>query len=108
MKNRDGVHRTALVVDVDPAIVQLLDEVLTQAGSEVTSFTHCHPALDTLWHRTFTVLRTDHWLPDVNGAYLCGAAREQHGLEPAIFIVSAHPGRDRHTRMMELGADGCV
>jgi DNA-binding response OmpR family regulator len=108
MNSTELAHPTALVVDDDPAVVHLLGEVLDKTGYAVTSFTRGQPALDALWDRTFTVILTAHWLPDVNGEYLCVAVRSRYGPDPAVFFVTEGSRRDCYSRLIDLGADGCV
>ncbi|MDQ3901979.1 MAG: response regulator, partial [Actinomycetota bacterium] len=62
---------TALVVDDDPALLELLAEVLQDAGFSPTCFTRGQPALDTLATHGFDLLLIDLWLPDLKGFKLC-------------------------------------
>jgi DNA-binding response OmpR family regulator len=80
---------TALVVDDDPAILELLAEVLQDAEFTPTGFTHRQPALATLATQGFDLLLIDLWLPDLKGFRLCQAVRDWYGDVPTVVLLTA-------------------
>ena len=106
----DHNHRTptALVVDDDPAILQLLEEILQEAGFAPTCMTHAKPALAALADRSFDLLVLDQWLPDGNGLQICEAERTYHGNEAAVLIVTADARSERQVLALQLCADDFI
>lgn len=98
---------TALVVDDDPAIREVLVELLDEAGFATTAFDRGRPALAALAQRQFDVLLIDQWLPDINGMRICAAAQES-GTPAAVFLLTADPRLERHVTALTLGADDVV
>ena len=99
---------TALVVDDDPAILELLAEVLQDAGFSPTCFTRGQPALATLAGQGFDLLLIDLWLPDLKGFKLCEAARDWYGDAPAVMLITADQRVTSWITALDLGADDCV
>ena len=106
----DHNHRTptALVVDDDPAILQLLGEILQEAGFPPTCMTLAKPALAALAEHHFDVLVLDQWLPDGNGLQICEAERTYHGDESVVLIVTADARRERQVLALQLCADDFI
>ena len=108
MSNEDRQTYTALVIDDDPAILQLLEEVLHEAGYNPTCLTHAQPALEALATRPFDVLVIDQWLPDGNGLQICEAARARYGSDPVVLIITADARKERHVLSLQLCADDFI
>jgi DNA-binding response OmpR family regulator len=107
MTNIAEPGRTALVVDDDPAILEVLVEILDEAGFATTTFDRGLPALAALAERHFDVLLVDQWLPDINGIRICAAAQEA-GTTGAILMITADSRVERHITALTLGADDVV
>ena len=105
-----GAHsaRTALVVDDDPAILDLLAEILTDAGFAPTCFALGAPAEAALAQQGFDLLLVDQWLPDMNGLRLCEVARERYGTTPVIVMITADARRERKVTALTLFVDDFV
>jgi two-component system response regulator MprA len=99
---------TTLVVEDDPGMLALLQEVLQEAGFATTCFSHGQPALTALATHRFDVLVVDQWLPDMNGLQICEAARTYHGHEPVVLIVTADARREREHLALQLCADDFI
>jgi DNA-binding response OmpR family regulator len=99
---------SALVVDDEPALLSLLEDVLVDAGFETTCFGRGAPALDALAQRRFDLLVVDIGLPDTNGMRICEVARQRYGDEIAILIITADNRKERCITAFELGADDFV
>ena len=107
MTNAGETGRTALVVDDDPAIREVLVEILDDAGYATTAFDRGLPALAALAQRHFDVLLIDQWLPDINGMRICAAAQES-GTAAAVLMITADARVERHITALTLGADDVV
>ena len=108
MTNAMETRRTALVVDDDPAIREVLAEILEDAGFTTTAFAYGQPALAAMAPRHFDLLLIDQWLPDLNGIQICEAAHERYGNTAAVLLITADERTERHTTALMLGADDVV
>ncbi len=108
MTEPNSAARTALVVDDETPLLQLLEEVLEEAGFSVTCFGRGQPALDALASRRFDILVIDIGLPDMNGMRICEEARERYGDDVAILIITADNRKERCITALELGTDDFV
>ncbi len=100
----DGV-RTALVVDDEVALLQVLESVLAEAHFVTTCLERGQPALDLLDNHHFDLLIVDVGLPDMNGMRICTAARERYGDSTTIFVITADNRQQRCVTALEVGAD---
>lgn len=108
MMDYQNTGRTALVVDDEQPLLQLLDEVLSDAGFLTDCFDLGGPAMAALEKRRYDLLVVDIGLPDMNGMSICEAARERYGDSVAILIITADNRRERCITALELGADDFV
>lgn len=97
--------RTALLVEDDPSLLEVLHDTLVDAGFETLSVTAGQPAIDALAQRCFDVLIIDVSLPDMNGLAICEAARRRYQNRVAILVITGHHIRDRMLASLELCAD---
>jgi DNA-binding response OmpR family regulator len=100
--------RTAMVIDDELAIRELLEEVLGEAGFTTTSFAYGQPALDAIYKQHYDLLVVDIGLPDMNGLHICSAARDHYGERVAILIITADARKQRVISSFALGADDFV
>ncbi len=108
MGNIQSSARTALIVDDELPLLQLLGEVLDEAGFATTCFGTDAPALDALRTSRFDLLVVDIGLPDMNGMHICETARARYGEDVAILIITADNRKERCITALELGADDFV
>ena len=108
MTNVVETRRTALVIDDDPNIREMLVELLAPAGFTTTAFDRGRPALAAIDQRHFDLLLIDQWLPDLNGIQICEAAHERYGNTAAVLLVTADHRSERHIAALTLGADDVV
>jgi len=106
----DSGKTRVLVVDDDPAIVEMLVELLERDGRfEVqTAATGFDAGLRT---REFhpDVLVLDYMLPDINGNAVCRSIRSDASLKDVrIIIVSGVIDREHVDKLLEDGADDFV
>ncbi len=100
--------RTAMVVDDDKALLELLVEILVEDGFITTGFQRGKAALDALSQQRYELLIVDVGLPDINGMRICKAAREQYGDDIVIFIITGDQQRERVMTALEIGADDFI
>jgi two-component system, OmpR family, catabolic regulation response regulator CreB len=100
--------REALIVDDEPAILDLFEEILGDAGFTTTTFERGLPAIEAIKQRHFDLLLVDVGLPDISGMVICEQARERYGETAAILIITADSRTERLITALELGADDFV
>lgn len=108
MTNSAASGYTALVVDDDPAIREVLVEILQDVGLATTSFELGQPALLALIQNKFDLLLIDQWLPDINGLQICAAAQARYGDAAIVVMVTADPRVERHITALTTCADDVV
>ena len=108
MAELPNTGRTALIVDDEQPLLQLLDEVLGDAGFATDCFDLGQPAMTAIRQRRYDLLVVDIGLPDMNGMSICEAARARYGDSVAILIITADNRRERCITALELGADDFV
>ena len=108
MTNGVETRRTALAVDDDPAILELLVGILDEAGFTTTAFARGLPALAAINQRHFDLLLIDQWLPDIDGIQICEGAHARYGNTAAVLLVTADTGAERHITALTVGADDVV
>ncbi len=97
--------RTALVIDDDQSLLDLLAELLTDEGFTVSSYVLSRPAVDAMAQQRFDLIITDVNLPDMSGLELCDVAREQYGDDAVILVITGAKIQDCRVTSLELGAD---
>ena len=99
-----GNGQTVLVVDDEPALVELAEEMLASLGYEPRGTVSSAEALQALRENPagFDLLLTDEVMPEMNGTAL---ARAAHALRPDLPVVlcSGYGGEQFETRAAEAG-----
>jgi signal transduction histidine kinase/ActR/RegA family two-component response regulator len=94
-----GQGEVVMLVDDEPALVALGEEMLAAMGYEPVGFTDPRAALAALQRdpQRFDVVLTDHVMPGLSGAEL---ARALHALRPAlpVLMLSGHIGLEDGAR----------
>lgn len=96
-----------LIVDDDPAIVEMLVEVLERDGrfDTRTALTGFEAGIATREFRP-DVIVLDYMLPDINGNAVCETIRADKSLEHVkIIIVSGVVNREDVEKLLQSGAD---
>ena len=106
--NDEPTTATALVVEDDPALLELLAGLLQAAGFTSTCCTQGQAALAQLGAHAFDLLLLELWLPDVPGFAVCQAARERYGAGPIVILLTADQRVSSWVTALDLGADDCV
>ena len=105
MNNVTPLSRTALVVEDDQLMLNMLHDVLEDAGFETTAVDHGSPAMTLLTERRFDVLLIDIKLPDMNGLVICDAARERYQDQITILVITGVTVKWNCVSSFQLGAD---
>jgi len=82
-----------LVVDDEPALVSLADEILTRAGYSVVTALNAEEALDVMESGTFDLLISDVIMPGMNGYALAIKVRKKHP-KIKIQLVSGYDSNE--------------
>jgi two-component system OmpR family response regulator len=96
-----------LVVDDEVAITDLITEVLSIAGYQVTTSSDGLDALNQIRRSKFDLILLDVNLPKVDGFAVLEKIREGAPTQP-IIMISARIDKDDVTRGLRLGADDYV
>ena len=97
---------TILIVDDEPALRQMLGEILTQAGYRVRAAGSCTGAMESFMEQIPDAVLLDVMLPDGDGFELFGRLRQKQEL-PVIFL-SARDEDEARLRGLGLGADDYI
>ena len=95
-----------LIVDDEPALQQMLGEILTQAGYRTDSALSCAQALDRFRAAPPDAVLLDVMLPDGDGFALFGALRAVRDV-PVLFL-SARDEDETRLQGLGLGADDYI
>ncbi len=102
---RDGSSPHILVVDDEPAIVQLVRYVLGEHGYDVETAANGEEALDAIARRRPALMFLDIHMPVLDGEGLMKALRER-GIAVPVIVLTAGPGAEHWAN--KLGAHGSV
>ncbi len=94
-----------LVVDDEPAILSLVQQVLAQYGYSVKTASNGHEALEAMAQQRPAVVFLDMHMPVLDGEGFVRAMRER-GLDVPVIILTAGPSADHWAA--KLGVDGAV
>ncbi len=97
--------RTALIVEDDQALLDVLHEVLEDAGFETTAVDCGRPAMRMLAKQRFDVLLVDVNLPDMSGMVVCDTARERYQNQIVILVITGLNIGRRRTSSLQVCAD---
>jgi PAS domain S-box-containing protein len=99
-----GQGQTVLVVDDEPALVELAEELLAGLGYEPVGFASSAQALAAVRAdpRRFDLVLTDEVMPELTGTALAGALRELRPDLP-ILLASGYGGPQLDTRARAAG-----
>ncbi|WP_447553728.1 sigma-54-dependent transcriptional regulator [Vreelandella sp. EE22] len=93
-----------LVVEDDPAIRELLEEELHDAGYDTLGVSSAEEAIALLSHTSVAMMITDVRLPGISGIQLLQQLR-QSGSELGIIVITAFGTIDQAVEALKLGAD---
>src|SRR5437870_2548053 len=96
-------HRSVLVVDDDPHVLEVLEMRLAALGYDVTATQDAEEALRILSRRGFDVALVDLRMAPIDGIALTRAAHEKQSRLP-ILIMTAHGTIDNAVQAIREGA----
>ena len=105
MDHSSPPRQTALVVDDDQPILDLLHEVLEGAGFATTTADRGMAALTLLAKQRFDVLVVDVNLHDMSGMAVCDLARERYQGQIVILVMTGVNIEHRRAGSIHLCAD---
>jgi DNA-binding response OmpR family regulator len=95
-----------LVVEDEPAIRELVAEILVEEGYEVVQAPDGAMALEAIDHNSaFDLVVLDMWMPNVNG-WQFASALNVRGLPVPLLVMTA--ARDAKEHANEIGARGYI
>jgi DNA-binding response OmpR family regulator len=98
-----------LVVDDDPANLDLLSRRLTRQGYEITTAAGGQEALDLLNQQNFDLVILDMLMPGINGLQVLKKLKSDPGLRAIpVIMISALDSTDRVVECIALGAEDYV
>ena len=95
-----------LVVDDEPALRMMVQEILTQAGYAVCLAGSCREALTQRAQVHPDAILLDVMLPDISGFTLCGEIRKEHHF-PVLMLTAKPEDMDKITGLT-IGADDYI
>ena len=97
------------IVEDDPDIVAIVEQLLRAAGHQLTTSTDSHTAIDDIRERRPDCVLLDIMMPGVDGLELCRRIRQDESLRSMkIIMVTAKAFKFDERRSVELGADGYI
>ena len=105
MNNGTPSPRTALVVEDDQLMLNVLHEALEDADFATTTVDRGSLAMAMLAERRFDVLLVDINLPDMNGLSICEAARTRYQEQIAILVMSGQDNERWRLASLQICAD---
>ncbi len=99
---------TLLIVEDDPDISSLLQDIFTTAGYQVIATTSGAAALKTLGDEQVDLVVLDVMLPDMNGYEVCEQIRAEFTDSVPIMMLTALTQQHSVTNGLQVGADDYV
>lgn len=96
-----SVHHTVLVVDDEPVLRELINQILRMAGHQCQLAANGQEALDIMGCRSFDAVITDICMPHIDGITLTREIISRYGDLP-VMVITGYP--DRYTSANALAA----
>ncbi|MEO8200632.1 MAG: response regulator [Gemmatimonadota bacterium] len=104
-----GKTTSVLIVDDDPVSSAKLAAVCRAAGYQVDTALNGELAWSAIQLRTYPIVISDWFMPEVDGIELCRRIRGQHRQGYVYFVlITAHGGKKQYLTGMEAGADDFI
>ncbi len=97
------VSGRVLVVDDDPAILELCSEVLSQDGHRVETAENGKVALELIRNGEFDVILSDILMPELDGLELLRGVRERD-LDVPVILMTGNPNTETALQAIDHGA----
>lgn len=103
MSGPPASHGRVLVVDDEPALRELVSEVLADAGYQVAACANGREALEALKRDSYDAVVSDVSMPDMNGIELLRGVRESD-LDVPVVLCTGRPSIETAVAAVEQGA----
>ena len=97
-----------VVVDDDPALIQLVELVLKNAGHEVITSPGGVAVLSEIKRDKTDLVITDLMMAEMDGLELCRAVTQEASLNTKVIMITARTDEMWETRAKEAGAIGLI
>jgi signal transduction histidine kinase/CheY-like chemotaxis protein len=108
--SRRPAHLKILLVDDDPAILEVNEILLEREGHEVAAAASGAEALRSLAKRRFDVVFLDEEMPGMSGVEVAKrirAGETPEGKRQLIFALTGNAAKEDRTRLLAAGFDAC-
>ncbi|HEX6292163.1 MAG TPA: response regulator [Herpetosiphonaceae bacterium] len=99
---------TILIVEDDPDIQQVLNELLSACGYSLLLVESGKAALDTIERELIDLVLLDLMLPDMDGAEVCRHIRQTYGVNIPVVMLTARDQPQHVIEGLRIGADDYV
>lgn len=95
-----------LVVDDEPALLDVMAPLLRSRGYEVTTASNATAAIDVVRRQAIDLIVLDLGLPDIDGIEVCRRIRQDSGVP--VVVLSVREGETDKVEALDAGADDYV
>lgn len=103
-ESREMTRKKILVVDDDPGMVRLIDQVLTEQGYEMLKTSQSQEALKLLFAQKPDLVLLDVAMPQMDGWQVCRRIRDLSDV-PVIMLTGQQKSEEDIVRGLDCGAD---
>ena len=104
-----NVGMKALLVEDDPDLRLLIQNLLVERGHDVHAFADAESAWDVCQRTRFPLMLLDWMLPGMSGLELCRRTRARmDGDDAVVVVITAHQEPDHLAKILQAGADDYV
>jgi DNA-binding response OmpR family regulator len=94
------------VVDDEPAVLQVMEDILASDGLDVESYVDAESAMTNLRRDPPAAIFIDIVLPGMSGIEMCRALRAEASTSRVpILLITGYAGVEEHVQGLEVGAD---
>ncbi len=105
MDDRLRIH----IVDDDPDVVAMVEQLVRAAGHQLTTSTDSRTAVDDVLEQRPDCVLLDIMMPEIDGLELCRRLRQDERLQSTkIIMVTAKAFKFDERRAVKVGADGYI
>ncbi len=97
-----------LIVDDEPDIRNLISEILTDEGYQVSTAEGGHDANQQMQDKTPDLVLLDIWMPDIDGISLLKSWNQNHNMPFAVVMMSGHGTIETAIEATKMGAHDFV
>ena len=98
------IKRNILVVDDEPDIRNLVQEILEDEGFSVATAENANEARNSCKESTPDLILLDIWMPDIDGISLLKEWKEKDNIDSAVIMMSGHGNVETAVEATRCGA----